>query len=191
MESVCVNQAYSTPGMAIPGGLVNFFTSSGAINENLGFRALSLIKGRVSHCRMLENLHSCGLQTFIRTKSDSSERSEYTMINLKTGNTYLAIQRTLLAWFRTELALLGAAFAITRFDLISDQAANWNNYYLAALLCIIATLFAVVSSIQSYVFTRRLIHGKDEKANQRDLIRYLGISTVGTCVVCSYFILKS
>ena len=64
---------------------------------------------------------------------------------------FFAAERTLLAWIRTSLALMGIGFMVARFDLLSDGF--WSVATGSAVIAISITF--IIASTRLYVTTVR------------------------------------
>ncbi|WP_428353239.1 YidH family protein [Methyloprofundus sp.] len=69
---------------------------------------------------------------------------------------FLATERTLLAWIRTEISILAIAFILKKFG-IEDAADNQGQLTLfIIILCTITVILAILSFIQSWVSISKL-----------------------------------
>lgn len=77
---------------------------------------------------------------------------------------YFASERTLLAWVRTGLAVMGLGFVVARFDLYlrltfpqsSGSAVLWGSDTVGVALIIVGTLCMAVAAWQHARFTRTI-----------------------------------
>ena len=83
---------------------------------------------------------------------------------------YFAAERTLLAWVRTGLAMMGFGFVVARFGLFlrmlaSERSApphqpSWLSLGLGTTLVIIGVLANVYAAVRHYQTVRRLARGQ-------------------------------
>lgn len=83
---------------------------------------------------------------------------------------YLAGERTLLAWVRTGLAIMGLGFVVARFGLFLHEIALQQHaheppsadvaVWLGAVLLVLGILLNVWSAVAHSQFVRRLVRGE-------------------------------
>ncbi|MGC4004834.1 MAG: DUF202 domain-containing protein [Pirellulales bacterium] len=75
---------------------------------------------------------------------------------------YFSAERTLLAWIRTALAVIGVGFAVARIGLTGipgqavDPVLHWRSHWIGGLLIAAGTAMLLLASWQHVVFTRGL-----------------------------------
>lgn len=78
------------------------------------------------------------------------------MSYLEDPRVFLATERTLLAWIRTEISILALAFLLKKFG-INDTTANEEFMStIILILCFVSVLLSILSFIQSWISISKL-----------------------------------
>ncbi len=100
---------------------------------------------------------------------------------------FYAVERTLLAWMRTEIAILAFAFLLKRFGFSMGEEAAVPGLEVAlnvalAFLCVLVVVMSVLSLLQCYFSISKL--GPSEVPNRMAKYFVLMTGVVGI-VICS------
>ena len=95
---------------------------------------------------------------------------------------FFAAERTLLAWIRTALALMGLGFVVARFDVLADGPSS----LLAGTALIAVSVAFILAAVKIYVATvRRLGRGEPFEGHVSPLAMTLAglLALLGAAVV--------
>ncbi|MDA3963048.1 MAG: DUF202 domain-containing protein [Planctomycetota bacterium] len=98
---------------------------------------------------------------------------------------FYAIERTLLAWMRTEIAILAFAFLIKKFGIEAAAASRLGSYLDAGLyfLCGMVVLMSVLSLIQCHVSISKLGEQELPSRASKSVVLFTGFVGIVLCLV--------
>lgn len=102
---------------------------------------------------------------------------------------FLATERTLLAWIRTELSILAMAFLLKKVG-VEYTLGNQDNLAISILvICGITILLSILAVIQSVISMSKL--GKIEIPGPlaKPLVVIVGVISVLICISASYIVM--
>ena len=109
------------------------------------------------------------------------------MSYLNDPRVFLATERTLLAWIRTEIAILAFAFLIKKFGVVDDGPAVYAIpiNLVVGFLCLTTIIVSVLSFLQAKVTLGKL--GEEELPGPmaKKLVLLAGILSIAISVIMS------
>jgi putative membrane protein len=78
------------------------------------------------------------------------------MSYLEDPRVFLATERTLLAWIRTEISILAIAFLLKKFGIEESSTQQEELNHIITILCVTTVLLSILSCIQSWISISKL-----------------------------------
>ncbi len=94
---------------------------------------------------------------------------------------FLATERTLLAWIRTEIAILAFAFIIKKFGVeeqLVGQNINTTVDVALYILCITTVLVSLLSFVQAYITLSKLSEKEIPGPLAKPLVLFAGLISI-------------
>lgn len=109
------------------------------------------------------------------------------MSYLEDPRVFYAIERTLLAWMRTEIAILAFAFLLKKFgvDLATGKQVEVYLDYSLYLLCGMVIVMSVLSLIQCHLSIGKLGEAELPSPSSKYVVLFTGTVGIILCVVSS------
>ena len=113
------------------------------------------------------------------------------MSYLEDPRVFFALERTLLAWMRTEIAILAFAFLIKKFGLDVAEERSMTDYldYSLYFLCGMVVLMSVVSLWQCYLSMGKLGENELPSPSSKSVVLFTGFVGILLCVFSSVVII--
>lgn len=99
--------------------------------------------------------------------------------------TYLAAERTLLAWIRTGLAMMGFGFVVARFGLFLRELAEMRgieithrpgvSLWVGTVLVVLGVVVTLASAYKHYLNVQLMVHGKPGRVSPWSLAMAVAI----------------
>jgi len=112
------------------------------------------------------------------------------MSNLDDPRVFLATERTLLAWIRTEISLLAVAFLLKKFGIEDTSANKVELTTIIAVLCGMTVILSVFSFIQSWISIFRLSESEIPGPLAKYLVLLGGLFSMIISISATYIFLS-
>jgi putative membrane protein len=109
---------------------------------------------------------------------------------LEDPRVFYAIERTLLAWMRTEIAILAFAFLLKKFGFDLAEKKNIHDYmdYALYFLCGMVVVMSVLSLIQCYFSISKLGESELPTKSSKFVVLFTGLVGIILCAISSMIV---
>ncbi len=104
---------------------------------------------------------------------------------------FFAIERTLLAWIRTEIAILAFAFLLKKFgfELVGEPHSLAYLNYALHFLCSMVVLMSILSLLQCYLSISKLSEREVPNPSAKYVVLFTGLVGIVLCVISSMMVI--
>lgn len=123
------------------------------------------------------------------------------MISERDPRVYFAAERTMLAWIRTGLALMGFGFVVARFGLFLRETTALNggahlsqgggSLWAGTSLVLLGVALNIYAAVMHVRFSRRFHAGEREPHDPRFAVMVGGVLALIGCGLAVYLIVRS
>ena len=103
---------------------------------------------------------------------------------------FLATERTLLAWMRTEISILAVAFILKRFNVDESFAPNAPVDEIVSILCLMTVVLSVLSFVQAWIGLSKLSKREVPGPLAKPLVYLSGVVSVLISVGATYLVFQ-
>jgi len=112
------------------------------------------------------------------------------MSYLEDPRVFLATERTLLAWIRTEISILAIAFILMKFGVDEGFGPKDQLSSFSIFLCLMTLVLSVLSSIQAWIGLSRLSAVEVPGPLAKPLVLLSGLISIAVAVGATYLIFQ-